>query len=181
MNTSADWGGVAERVKAFEARADAENMSPIRRDLEMRKAIWKSYPSLDFMLAYGRDYSIGPNSFAGPRGEEKMCFMNAAHLADDDQSLTYVEGTMLIHGIPIDHAWCSDANGVVVDPTIRNGNDGRIGGYFGVPFRRDYLRKATELNKVYGLLGYRAEKTARKLFELGLEAGQQWLLERKRK
>ena len=56
-------------------------------------------------------------------------------------------------------------------------DDGRIIGYHGVPFGADYLRKAVKANGVYGVLDYfYAGETAPKLFELGLEAGQQWLL-----
>ena len=46
-----------------------------------------------------------------------------------------------------------------------------------MPFRTDYLKRALTVNKVYGLLDYfYAGKTAPKLYELGLEAGQQWAL-----
>ena len=66
----------------------------------------------------------------------------------------------------------------MVDPTLTT--DGRTAtsyGYYGVPFRTDYLKRALTVNKVYGLLDYfYAGKTAPKLYELGLEAGQQWAL-----
>jgi hypothetical protein len=107
--------------------------------------------------------------------------MNASHLALADTSLTYVEGTIAIHGVPIQHAWCADSDGVVVDPTlapaIADQSYARIGGYYGVPFRTDYLLKASATNGYYGLLDFRAQKTLPKLIELGLEAGQQWLLD----
>lgn len=170
---------ISQRMAEFEARADREGMSPARRDLEMRKVAWgKSYPGIDFMLAHGRDYKIGPDSFALPRGPMKQCFMNATHLALDDPDMTYVEGKVFCHGIGIDHAWCVDDEGFVHDPTIPDNSDGHISNYFGVPFNTAYLRKAIFWNKVYGLLdAWSAPKTAPKLYELGLEAGQRWLID----
>jgi hypothetical protein len=173
---------MSERLAAFEARADKWEMSPARRDLEMRRVAWgdNNIP-IRFLLTHGRDYAIGPETFSGPRGEVHGCFKNAAHLALANESLTYVEGTVYCYGIGIDHAWCATADGVVIDPTLEADKDGkldRITAYFGVPFRRDYLRKALLWNKVYGLLDYfHAPATVPKLYELGLEAGQQWVLD----
>jgi hypothetical protein len=165
---------MAARVAALPARTTESDM---RWHLMMQAAAFGENPLTDFVLANGRDYAIGPNTFDGPRGTPKECFANAAHLALRDRSLTYVEGKITCHGIPIDHAWCVDANGIVVDPTIDTPK-GRISDYFGVPFRTDYLIKAMLANKVYGLLGWFC-KTLEPLLELGLEAGQQELLDRK--
>jgi len=136
----------------------------------------------DFILAHGREYPIGPNTYAGPRGEPKGCFMNATHLAQMDRRMTYCEGkTSSILGVPIDHAWCIDPDGIVVDPTLDSlmlDGTKRECEYFGVPLRTDYVLRAIKLNKIYGVLDFfYAGKTAPKLFELGLEAGQQWLLD----
>jgi hypothetical protein len=106
--------------------------------------------------------------------------MNATRLVIQCPWLTYVEGKVTCYGVPIDHAWCIDREGIVIDPTARKAEDGfaRIGEYFGVPFLREYVRRATLLNDCYGLLDwYHARKTMPKLYELGLEAGQQWLLD----
>ena len=174
-----------ERLAAFNARADKWEMSPARRDLEMRRVAWgdNNIP-LRFLLTHGRDYAIGPETFKGPRGEVHGCYKNATHLALANESLTYVEGTVYCYGVGIDHAWCVDWDGVVIDPTLEADKDGkldRITAYFGVPFRKDYLRKASLWNKVYGLLDYwSARETVPKLYELGLEAGQQWLLDQKK-
>jgi hypothetical protein len=129
-------------------------------------------------LQYGRDYSIGPATFDGPRLEAKACFMNATHEAIANPWLTYVEGYVAVYGVPIQHAWLVDVDGTVVDPTLTD--DGRVLGYFGVPFITAYVHKAVKLNKLYGVLDYfYAGKTAPKLYELGLEAGQQWLLDQR--
>ena len=162
--------------RMIEFRAD-ENESPMRRDLQMRLAVWDHTPS-KFLLDHGRDYMIGPDSYALPRGEIKQCFMNAAHLAIDNPDMTYVEGKVACYGLGIDHAWCVDADGVVHDPTITGHEDGHISDYYGVPFKTAYLRKALIWNGYYGLLDYwTAGKTAPQLYELGSEAGQQWLLD----
>jgi hypothetical protein len=56
----------------------------------------------------------------------------------------------------------------------------QIGDYFGVPFRTDYVRKASLRNGVYGLLEIMtATETLTKLIELGLDAGQQWLMDQR--
>jgi hypothetical protein len=170
-----DMAAIQERINALEAD---ESLSPARKDLMMRAAMMKGHLPTEFMLAHGRDYKIGPDSFKLPRGEQGQCFMNATHLAIDNPEMTYVEGKMACHGISIDHAWCVDADGVVHDPTIRDGHDGHISDYFGVPFKTPYLRKAIIWNGYYGLLDYFvARTTAPKLYELGLEAGQQWVLD----
>jgi hypothetical protein len=129
----------------------------------------------DFLLAHGVAYMPGPDTFAAPRQEQHNCFGNALHLALDDPSLTYVEGKVSVHGVPLDHAWCVDADGNVIDPTATGKG---IVEYFGVPLSTEYVKRAVLFNGVYGVLDYfYAGKTAPKLFELGLQAGQQWLLD----
>lgn len=174
---SLDIEAIAARIAELEKD---DSVSPARRDLMMRAAMLKGHIPTQFLLDHGRDYAIGPDSFKGPRGEQGQCFMNAAHLALDNPDMTYVEGKVHCHGIGLDHGWCVDADGIVVDPTIRDGHDGHISDYFGVPFKTNYLRKALLWNGYYGLLDYfYCNKTAPKLYELGLEAGQQWLLDQK--
>jgi len=130
----------------------------------------------DFVIAHARDYSIGPETYEGPRGTPQNCYGNATDIALWNDDLTYVEGKVTCHGVPIDHAWCVDADGIVYDNTIKN--DGRIDNYCGVPFKREYVKRAVIINGFYSLLDpILAHKTALKLFELGLEAGQQWLLD----
>jgi hypothetical protein len=155
-------------------------MTKLREHLEMRRTAFGANLPNDFLLTYGRDYPVGPDTFAGPRGEQHGCFMNACHRAVFDKRLTYVEGYVTIYGVPVQHAWCVDADGFVVETTITN--KGQVGDYYGVPFNTDYVEKAAKTNGIYGLLDYfYSGKTAPKLFELGLEAGQQWLLDQPEK
>lgn len=175
-----DIEAAAVRVAELNARADIEEMSLLRRDLEMQKAAFGPRPLNEFMLKYGRDYQIGPDTFAGPRGKVHGCYMNATLLALANETLTYVEGKVATCGLTIEHAWCVNADGVVTDPTLvaDRSDFGGVAGYFGVPFRTDYLHKAAFTNKFYGLLDIMcAPKTLRPLVELGLEDGQQWLLD----
>jgi hypothetical protein len=139
-----------------------------------------------FMLKHGVEYRFGPGSFTGPRAEQGACFKNATLLMLRERHLTYAEGVVGVYGIPIDHAWCVDPDGLVIDPTldaaISGGGMERITGYFGVPFRREYVERAIIANGFYGLLdGWHARKTLPKLVELGLADGQAWLLSGARK
>ena len=102
------------------------------------------------LLKDGQPYHMDAQTFAGPRRKLKECYKNAASAALDDPDLTYVEGVVSVMGIPIDHAWNVDKAGNVRDPTFPNGN--HLGGYFGIPFKTDYLRKTLLKNERYGLL-----------------------------
>jgi hypothetical protein len=130
----------------------------------------------DFLLEHGGEYAFGPASFEGERGEKHGCFMNSLHLAFDP-AMTYVEGKVSCHGVPLDHAWCIDGNGFVIDPTLED--KGQTLEYFGIPFQLEYVKRVVVAHQTYGsvLDYYFAGKTAPKLYELGLEAGQQWLLD----
>src|ERR1019366_9509755 len=76
-------------------------------------------------------------------------------------SLTYVEGYITVHGVPIKHAWTVDEDGQVVDSTIDGA--GKVDNYFGVPFSTTYLEKTLVKNKVYGLLDFNSLKTLKPL------------------
>src|SRR4051794_119501 len=96
-----DMKAVAARMAGFNARADLDTMSPIRRELEMMKVAWGPRPLIDFFLQYGRDYQTGADTFAGPRGQARGCYRNATLLAIDTEALTYVEGKVATCGIVI--------------------------------------------------------------------------------
>jgi len=149
----------------------------LRHEFEQRESFFGANALTSFYLKHAVKYEIGPDTFNCEKGEPQQCYMNACHLAHDNPLLTYVEGKVAVFGIGIDHAWCVDENGVVVEPTLVNNDDGRILEYWGMPFNTEYVRRAALANGIYGLLDYfYADKTAPKLYELGLEEGQQWLL-----
>lgn len=100
------------------------------------------------MLEYGRPFYMGERTFAVQRGTPKQCYMNAYKLADWNSRLTYVEGWCHMGLIPIEHAWCIDRQGQVHDSTLPEAS-----GYFGIPFRPDYVRATALRTRVYGIIG----------------------------
>ena len=155
-------------------------MSMHRDLLELQLRAFGERPMVRFMLNHGRDYVTGPETFAGPREPKGQCYMNATLLALGTDNLTYVEGQISVYGVPIDHAWCINAAGIVIEPTLEP--DAKVGDYFGVPFQTDYVRKAIIRNGYYGLLDIMsARKTLPQLVELGLEEGQRALIADKKR
>jgi hypothetical protein len=136
-------------------------------------------PYNDFMIKHAHEFEFGPASFEGPRGEVHGCFMNSIHAVIEDPTLTYVEGKVSCYGVALDHAWCINADGFVVDPTLED--NGQTLGYYGIPFIKEYVSRVFVAHKAYcGVLDpFFAALTAPKLYTLGLEAGQQWLLDLK--
>lgn len=107
-----------------------------------------------FLLRRGRGFRTGRHTYSGPRGTPKLCFMNAGNLAISNPEMTYVEGYVRLMGsIPIEHAWCIDDSGVVIDPTLKDGNN--IDCYFGAAFTTEFLCCTTRRSGVWGILGGR--------------------------
>lgn len=106
----------------------------------------------DFILKHGKDYDPGPDTFKGPRMEQGMCYMNCMHRVLESDNLTYVEGYVTVYGIPIQHAWLVDTEGNLIDPTLANDAQSRVGEYFGVPFSQKYVLVSAKKNGYYGLL-----------------------------
>jgi hypothetical protein len=75
--------------------------------------------------------------------------MNAYTLADNNRRMTYVEGWCQGKGFPFEHAWCIDPDGQVIDPTLREAD-----GYFGIPFRWEYVRRTASRTRIYGVIRY---------------------------
>jgi hypothetical protein len=125
-------------------------------------------PLSRFILEHGSAFTPDADTLAGPRDTPGQCYMNATHLAQRNHHLRYVEGQVLCHGVPIDHAWCVDVNtGRIIDTTLRadsTAHAARITEYFGVPFETDYLRRTTIRAGYYGLFSY-TNKSLRLLLE----------------
>ncbi len=98
----------------------------------------------------GRAYHFEEDSFGGSKRTQGKCYQEAGRAALADPSLTYVEGYVSVHGVPIEHAWTADSSGKVWDSTLKD--SAGIKGYFGVPFKTDYLRETILRTKVWGLL-----------------------------
>lgn len=94
-----------------------------------------------------------------PRGQihrvhntPKACFQNAYHIAARSRGRAlYVEGYACTTGIPIHHAWICDEDGNANDPTL--GEQERMGEYYGIAFRFDFVRQRLRKQKHYGVFG----------------------------
>ena len=100
------------------------------------------------MLRHGRAWYIGERTFAGRRARHKLCYMNSYKLALEDPGMIYVEGWCW-REYSFEHAWCIDPNGQVIDPTLREAD-----GYYGIPFRWEYVRATALSTKVYGIISH---------------------------
>lgn len=83
------------------------------------------------------------------RGSKQACYYNAQYLARTRKGLRYVEG-FATSVIPVEHAWCIDAENRVIDPTW---DADRPADYFGIPFERDAVRRIRRVTgRSYSLL-----------------------------
>lgn len=98
------------------------------------------------LLEHGREWT--ERRFTGWRGTPKACFANAQYLARTRKGLRYVEG-FATRMIPVEHAWCIDAEGRVIDPTWDAGE----ADYFGIAFDREAVRRVRKITgRSYSLL-----------------------------
>jgi len=88
--------------------------------------------------------------------EDKRCFVNAYRLAQENENLTYVEGFAFpdFIDIPIQHAWCVDKQGNVIDNTWKKAGTA----YIGIPFNEHYMMLIMAKTGVYGMLGHHTYK-----------------------
>lgn len=102
-----------------------------------------------FVVGAGRLYTERRFDHPYERGAQGACYRNAFELAIAHPELTYCEGRALSMGaIPIEHAWCVDAEGKVVDTTWTAPDDC----YYGVCFDTAWLIRWIEGRKHYGVL-----------------------------
>ncbi len=82
-----------------------------------------------------------------PGGEERMCFKNALHMAED-KGWMYAEGWATRPGlIPLEHAWCVRPDGSIVDNTWEDGMH-----YFGLVFDMHMAVNLVLQTGYYGIL-----------------------------
>lgn len=146
-------------------QAQSNAIQEIKRYLRLLKKVrgrtpqgWNTPETI--LLKHGRPYFMGPDTFKGRRAAPKMCFMNAYHLALDDPKLTYVEGYAHV-GLFIEHAWCVDLEGQVIEPTLKSPEKATTTvypyGYYGVPFNLNYVTETIFKSGVYGIFAYNRE------------------------
>lgn len=108
-----------------------------------------------WLLDYGSEYEFRSRPDWLPRGTPNMCFVNSFALAisaeGKERDLRYCEGYM--HGpdcpLNIHHAWCIDAAGVVIDPTLPEDHwDLATISYFGVAVPTEPLIELFETGEV---------------------------------
>lgn len=149
-------GGAAGGAMAALSEDDREGAEAIQNYLKMTTQ-YEAGPGMAttpdrLILEHGQAFATGPDTYTGKRGTPHHCYENATKrvLQNPDLELTYVEGYMTVHGIPISHAWAVDKRGVVVDPTIKPHPD--VKGYFGVPFTNQYLTATMAQTRMYGVI-----------------------------
>lgn len=85
------------------------------------------------------------------KGRDKQCYTNAFWVAISNPGLTYVEGYAVpqVVTMPMEHAWCVDEAGVVVETTWKT--LGRT--YLGMRFTTEQVQRSALETKMYGVLG----------------------------
>ena len=156
-----DAGKVAPRQKQVEG---AVELSKYLRQLSgvMKMPGGMKSPA-QFILDNGQNYIANNKTYEGPRDAIHECYKNATLAALSNKDRTYVEGYMLVHGVPIEHAWTVDKTGQVYDSTVTPSLG--VTGYYGVPFKQDYVLAAGLMNKHYGLFGHESRKTLEPLLK----------------
>ena len=84
------------------------------------------------------------------KGPAKFCFWNAQRLAGRRKGLRYCEG-YATGVIPVEHAWCIDAAGRVIDPTW---SEDYQPDYFGLPLDLKLVRRIVRRSNWYSALFY---------------------------
>lgn len=141
------------------AGGSSSNESTLDTYLKMVAGFKSGRPHMSaegFVLEHGQKFAkVAPL----PPGVRPMklgeCYRNAALVAIEHPELTYTEGFATAFGVPMGHAWLTDANGSVIDPTwekdrIAGEADGRE--YYGVKFDTTYLMRTITARGKYGLL-----------------------------
>jgi hypothetical protein len=104
-----------------------------------------------FILRNGDEYKGRKLPKGYRRGTPKECYANAARLVGEKPGLRYVEGFVWRDSLPlaIQHAWCIDAKGRVIDVTL---GDPEKCQYMGIAVIRAELWDELRKTGYFGLL-----------------------------
>jgi hypothetical protein len=103
----------------------------------------------DFLVSAGASFTSRRADHAYPGGMRGACFENAFQLARRNPELTYCEGRALSLGIvPIEHAWCIDVDGKVIDTTWDDCETEYVGVQFATPFLIEWVAR----RRLFGVL-----------------------------
>ncbi|WP_404870951.1 hypothetical protein ACI1MP_37500 (plasmid) [Kitasatospora griseola] len=96
---------------------------------------WAHQSVYELVLAHGRWCTPAPLPAGIWPLAEQECFANAADTEAAHPGLLYTEGFAMVEGLPmaLAHAWCTTADGDVVDPTW---TDLPGAAYLGIPLAR---------------------------------------------
>ena len=104
----------------------------------------------EFVLKHGKHFEARNTTEDVPSDTPQQCFKNALELAWSSDEYTYCEGFISVHGVPLQHAWCINNKGKVVDPTIKR--PGKDYEYFGVCFKTAFVTDHVFARKRYGII-----------------------------
>jgi hypothetical protein len=139
---------------------------------ELLKQVSEKFPKTGWALVhkYGREFTLEP--FTEQELPEALrivkyhhraqhCYMNAQHIAIENLSnplVKYYEGFVSVHGVPIEHAWCTFKD-KILDATLQSKTlKGRkdvvkpYDQYFGVEFPKKLIMPHQFRTKVYSPL-----------------------------
>lgn len=115
---------------------------------------WVYTSPFDFLLQHGQWFTPRPRPTHVMRGTPKRCYGNSL-LAADRYRLVYCEGYALLDlgegGIPLEHGWCCEADGQLVEVTTAE----PWGAYFGIPFHTGRAADAAWVGNANILNDYR--------------------------
>src|SRR5882672_4438154 len=125
----------------------------LRRYVAMVDKLQGGKGAAALLVAHGHEFDVPPAAnVTGTKRTQHKCYQTAGRIAINDPTFTYVEGYLSVHGVPIEHAWLVDAQGVVHDPTLQ-GLKG-VQGYYGIPFSTKYVTETAMNTKYWGIISH---------------------------